>query len=145
MVPSMRQMVTSLQEAPLVSSRTLLHATTAIVKALLLADVAILARVRPSPSWLLGTTSPSPGNPARGKGALSSSTKKKKRTPSTSTAMKDTQELASAHHTRYICDLSAVTGLSMTIFVTWQLSVTLDRIRNSCDVFKVKCSRGQTS
>ena len=25
----------------------------------------------------------------------------------------------------------------MTIFVTWQLRVTLDRIRNSCDVFYI--------
>ena len=31
---------------------------------------------------------------------------------------------------------------SMTIFVTWQLRVTLDSIRNSCDVFNYALDKG---
>ena len=33
----------------------------------------------------------------------------------------------------------------MTIFVTWQLIVTLDSIRNSCDVYNNQCLKLETA
>ena len=66
----------------------------------------------PSTAWLMWDSSKSPSFSFLTVGNNFQEEKKKKPTPSTSTAMKDRQELASAHHTRYLCDLSAVTGLS---------------------------------